>query len=153
MVSEIIKTSGNLTITLYGPNNEIKHQVTVPNMIVTTGKNFIAASMLKTTSNSPVAMTHMALGSGTTAPVMANTTLENEFVGGGNSRSSVTASVADSVVTYSATFGPGNCVGSVTEAGIFNNSTGGTMLCRTKFPVVTKEAADTITIVWNITLG
>ena len=32
----------------------------VPNLVTTAGKGFVAASMLKTTSNSPAAMTHMS---------------------------------------------------------------------------------------------
>jgi hypothetical protein len=40
----------------------------------------------------------------------------------------------------------------ITEAGIFDAETGGSMLCRTVFPVVTKMAADTITITWTISI-
>ena len=48
----------------------------VPNLVTTAGKGFVAASMLKTTSNSPAAMTHMELGTGTTNPAAGDTTLE-----------------------------------------------------------------------------
>ena len=40
----------------------------------------------------------------------------------------------------------------VTEAGVFNASSSGTMLCRTVFPVVNKGADDTMSVTWTITL-
>ena len=43
--------------------------------------------------------------------------------------------------------------GAVTEAGIFNASSGGTMLCRTVFAVVNKGADDGMSITWQITVS
>ena len=43
--------------------------------------------------------------------------------------------------------------GAITEAGIFNASTGGDMFARTKFAVVNKGAADSMTITWTITVS
>jgi len=41
----------------------------------------------------------------------------------------------------------------LTEAGIFNASTSGNMLCRTKFDVVNKSATDTLAITWVVTIS
>ena len=41
----------------------------------------------------------------------------------------------------------------LTEAGIFNASSAGTLLCRTVFSVVTKGASDAMTITWTVTLS
>ena len=38
------------------------------------------------------------------------------------------------------------------EAGIFNAATSGTMLCHVIFPVVNKQADDTMSVTWTITL-
>ncbi len=149
MIQENLKATGELQIILRDANGNIKEQKTVPNLVVTTGKNFIAASMLKTTTNSPVAMTHMGLGTGNTAANAADTTLQTAI----GTRSTVTPSVATNVVTYSATFAAGNATGAITEAGIFNASSAGTMLCRTVFSVVNKDAGDSLTINWNITIN
>ena len=43
--------------------------------------------------------------------------------------------------------------GAITEAGIFNALTAGTMLCRTTFPVVNKAAGDSIVITWVVTIS
>jgi hypothetical protein len=61
--------------------------------------------------------------------------------------------VSLNTVSYQAVFGPGIGTGSLTEAGIFNASTAGTMICRTVFPVFTKEASDALTINWDITIN
>jgi hypothetical protein len=94
-------------------------------------------------------MSHMALGSGTTAAAAAQTALVTELgrVALGSSSSS------GAVVTYSATFNPGTATGAVTEAAILNAASAGTMLCRTVFPVVNKQAGDTMSVTWTITLS
>ena len=123
----------------------------VPNLVTTAGKGFVAASMLKTTSNSPAAMTHMELGTGTTDPVVGNTALET--VVSGSRTALATPSVSGAVVTYVCTFAAGTGTGALTEAGIFNASSGGTMLCRTEFSVINKGASDSMTVTWTVTVS
>ena len=47
----------------------------------------------------------------------------------------------------------GEGTGALTEAGIFNASSSGTMLCRTEFSVVNKGASDSMTITWTVTVS
>lgn len=49
------------------------------------------------------------------------------------------------------TFGPGNAVGAITEAGVFTASSGGTMLARQVFAVINKDSDDSLEITWEIT--
>jgi hypothetical protein len=91
----------------------------------------------------------MAIGSGTTAAAAGNTALGTEL--GRVSLTSGTASAA--VVTYVATFAAGTGTGAVTEAGLLNASSGGTMLCRTVFSVVNKGANDSMTVTWTVTVS
>jgi hypothetical protein len=94
------------------------------------------------------AMTHMAIGSGTTDPAPADTALQTSL-----GRVSLTSTtVTDNSVEYVATFAAGTGTGAVTEAGIFNASSGGTMLCRTEFAVINKAAGDSMTITWTVTV-
>ena len=145
MIQETIKAKGELQIKLFGPDGKLKSEKTVPNLVVTTGKTFIAARMVGT----PTAMSHMAIGSGTTDPVVGNTALETEL-----GRVSLTSSAsAGAVVTYVASFGAGTGTGAVTEAGILNASSGGTLLCRTEFAVVNKGADDSMSVTWTITVS
>lgn len=151
MINDAIKISGDVSIVLRGPNGEIKDTRDIKNLVVTAGKGFIAASMLKTTSNSPAAMTHMELGTGTTAAVAGNTALETPISA---SRVTLTSATnAGAVTTYVANFPAGTGTGAVTEAGIFNAASAGTMLCRSVFSVVNKGVDDTMSITWAITVS
>jgi hypothetical protein len=145
MIQESIKAKGELQIKLFGPDGKLKSEKTIPNLVVTTGKTFIAARMVGT----PTAMSHMAIGSGTTDPVVGNTALETEL-----GRVALTSSASSgAVVTYVASFGAGTGTGAVTEAGILNASSGGTLLCRTEFAVVNKGADDSMSVTWTITVS
>ena len=146
MFTEDFKITGNVKFEM---NGELIREV--PNLVTTAGKGVVAASMLKTTSNSPAAMTHMELGTGTTNPAAGDTTLETIVSG---SRTAVaTPSVSGAVVTYVCTFAAGTGTGALTEAGILNASSGGTLLCRTEFAVINKGASDAMTVTWTITVS
>ena len=150
MINDQLKVTGDLVVEITGPDGKLKDRREVKNLVVTAGKTFIAASMLKTTSNSPVAMTHMAIGSDTTGSAdAARTALGTEL--GRTALSSATSSGA--VVTYVANFAATVGTGAVTEAGILNAASGGTMLCRTVFSVVNKGADDSMSITWAITVS
>ena len=43
--------------------------------------------------------------------------------------------------------------GAITEAGILNAGSGGTLLCRTVFSVVNKASSDSMTITWTVTIS
>lgn len=145
MIQETVKATGALQIKLYGPDGKLKQEQNVKNLVVTTGKGFIAGRMVGT----PTAMSHMAIGSGTVDPAVGDTTLGTEL-----GRVSLTSGIAAAaVVTYIASFGAGTGTGAVTEAGIFNAGSGGTMLCRTEFATVNKGADDSLSITWTITVS
>ena len=147
-INETLKATGKVFVTVTGANGEVKQQFEVPNLVVTTGKNHIAAKIAATT-NSPAAMTHMAIGTSSTAPAAGDTTLGTE-----TGRVSLSGSVVSTnTITYTATFPAGTGSGAITEAGIFNASTAGTMLCRTTFPAVTKQAGDSIAVTWAVTVS
>jgi hypothetical protein len=144
MINDGFNLKGKVEVRL---NDEVVREI--DNLVVTTGKGFVAASMLKTTSNSPAAMTHMAIGSNTTDPAAGDTTLGTEL-----GRVTLTsAEVSGAVVTYIATFPAGTGTGAVVEAGILNASSAGTLLCHTEFDVVNKGSADAITITWTVTVS
>jgi len=146
MLNDSIKVTGELRITVTNPEGNIKQEIVVPNLVVTTGKNFIASRMAGTSSN---VMSHMAIGSGTTAAAVGDTALETEL-----GRVSLTsATVTTNSVAYVATFPAGTGTGAVTEAGILNAASSGTLLCRTVFSVINKGAADTLGITWTVTVN
>lgn len=146
MLNDAIKVTGELRITVTNPEGNIKQEVVIPNLVVTVGKNFIASRMKDATAT---AMTHMAIGSGTTAAAVGDTTLGTEL-----GRVTLTSTtVTTNNVAYVATFPAGTGTGAVTEAGLFNASSAGTLLCRTVFSVINKGAADTLGITWTVTVN
>jgi len=141
MINEDLTLAGHLSIRL---NGEVVQDV--PNLVVTTGKNFVASRIKDTTS---AAMSHMAIGTGTAAAAAGQTTLSAEA-----DRNTLTSTtVSNNTVTYVATFGAGEGTGAIVEAGLFNASSSGTMFCRTVFSVVNKGASDSMTITWVITVS
>jgi hypothetical protein len=147
-IQENLKPTGLVKIVHSNALGETLHEFEVPNLVVTTGKQHIAAKIAATT-NSPVAMTNMAIGTGSTSPTSADTTLGTEA-----GRVALTNTVVSTnTVTYTATFAAGTGTGAITEAGIFNASSSGTMLCRTTFPAVNKASGDSIAITWVVTVS
>jgi hypothetical protein len=137
---------GELTIVQRDSNGSIILVFNVPNLVVTAGKQYIASRMVGSSTN---VMSHMAIGTGTATPAVADTVLGTEA--GRVSLASFSASGA--TVTATATFPAGTGTGGITEAGILNANSAGTMLCRTTFPVVNKAAGDSIAITWVITVS
>ena len=141
MINDGLKLKGKLAIAL---NGEVVQEV--DNLVVTAGKGYVA-SRIKDAS--ATAMSHMAIGSGSTAAAASDTALGSEL-----GRVSLTSTtVSSAVVTYVATFAAGTGTGAVTEAALLNPSSGGTMLCRTVFSVVNKGSADSMTITWTVTVS
>jgi hypothetical protein len=146
MINEKINATGELKIVLRDKDGNVKMEKTEKNLVVTSGKTFIASRMVGTGS---AVMSHMAVGTSTTAPVAGQTTLVSEIA----RAAIVSGNSAANVVTYSAVFAAGVGTGAITEAGILNAGAAGTMLSRTVFSVVNKEADDSLTINWQITIN
>jgi hypothetical protein len=141
MINDGLKLTGKLKIAL---NGETVQEVN--NLVVTDGKEYVASRMKDATAT---AMSHMAIGSGSTAAAAGDSSLGTEL-----GRVALTSTaVSGAVVTYTATFGAGTGTGAVTEAGILNASSSGDLLCRTVFSVVNKGASDSMTITWTVTVS
>ena len=144
MVIDDLKLTGALKISL---NDEIVHQC--DNLVVTAGKNWVAGRFKD--GSIPDEMSHMAIGSADTAPAAGNTALVTEL-----NRIALTTdggTVSTNTVQYDASWTSAAAAYAIKEAGIFNASTGGTMLARTTFAVINKGTDDTVSISWTITVS
>jgi hypothetical protein len=148
MFNDAIKMTGNLKLVLTDEHGNVKQEEEVKNLVVTVGKNFIASRMKDATAT---AMTHMEVGTSSTAAAVGDTALVAAVA---SSRVTLTSTtVTTNSVAYVASFPAGTGTGALTEAGIFNASTAGTLLCRTVFSVINKGAADTLGITWTVTVN
>jgi hypothetical protein len=157
MIKDNLALTGALTIAI---NDKVVQKT--DNLVVTSGKAWVAGMMQGTGS----VMSHMALGTGTSGSAAAGDTV----LGGlpatsaelANSRQAFSTSTSYDAtartITYTNTWvaesaagaPTGSGTGAITEAGIFDANSGGTMLARTIFAVVNKGADDSMTITWTI---
>lgn len=141
--NDSVALTGKLAISL---NGKIVQEVN--NLVVTVGKVWVAARMQGV---SKAVMSHMAVGTGTTAASVGQTTLVTE-----NGRVLLTTAggvAASNVITFATTVPAGTATGAITEAGVLNAASAGDMLARTVFSVVNKGALDTMTISWAVTIS
>lgn len=141
-----LKMTGKLSIKKYDKDLNLIEEIDIPNLIVNTGKSYVAERMI---SNTTDIMSNMAVGDGSGVVTVSDVGLVSEKARVILSSSSRT----NTNITYTATFLAGVATGAINEAGIFNASTAGTMLCRTTFPVITKAVGDSIAISWTVTVG
>jgi hypothetical protein len=127
--------------------------------IATAGRAVVSARLYGTAS---AAYGAIGLGTGTTAFNAADTTLETEKKADGTGASGVHAiasgSVTASSVTTTLTNDTAQFVGTVamtatlavTESGLFNADTNGTLLARQTFSAVNVVSGDSIQFTWKI---
>ena len=146
MINEDLKLRGDVAIVLKDKDGNVKDSREIHNLVVSAGLEFICSRMAGTSAG---VMSHMALGSDTTAAAAGQTDLLS-ILGSREALDSSTAS--NNTITYVSSFEAGEGTGAVTEAGVFNAASSGTMLCRTVFAVVNKQVDDTMSVTWTITL-
>lgn len=143
MIKEKPQFKGVVHLRLWNEAGELVKEVLNHNLVVTTGLNWVASRMEGVASD---IMSHIAVGTGSTAPAIGDTALGGEL-----SRVALTSGVAAAAtITYITTFSAGQGTGALQEAGIFNAAAAGTMLARVTFPVINKGASDTLQISWSI---
>lgn len=115
MLKDSITLTGKLLIQKFNAAKELIYSTEVPNLVVTSGKEFLASRMV---SSSYDEMGYMAIGDDASVSALSQTTLVNELA-----RVATTSASASGVnVTFTATFPAGTGTGSIVEAGIFNKS-------------------------------
>ena len=146
MINEL-KVKGSLDIVVRDKDGKVKDTRQVNNLVVDAGLDFITSRM---TANTATVMSHMGIGTGSANTTAADTSLGSQS---GSRETLDTITVTNNQIEYTAVFEAGDQTGLITEAGIFNASSSGTMLCRSTFGGITKNSDDNMTIVWTITVS
>lgn len=143
-ISEKIKIIGTVKVTLKDKIGRVKDESVSHNLITNLGLEYIADLLSTTPSGN--AMNYMAIGVGSGQTVTSQT-LASELY-----RKTITSKgkITGANFQYFTSFAAGQGTGSVQEVGIFNASSGGTMLCYNTYPVKTKGASDILEILWTI---
>jgi hypothetical protein len=151
MNNESFTMKGYVSYVLRDEHGNVKQEGGFRNIVTMSGRAFIVSRMMGT---SAAVMSHMGLGTSSTAASAGNTALLTEVGRTAiNSTTISTTNSANDTITYVATFSAGVATGALTEIGMFNAASAGTMLNRAVFAVVNKAANDSLTITWKITAG
>lgn len=137
----------NLHVVLRGPDGKIKKEGNHSNQVQTYMLTHVADRLADVGEN---AMSHMSVGSGTGQGVAATslaTQLARLALDGG------TPSHAAGVVTYKRTFAAGEGTGTITEAGVHNAVSGGSMGLYNDGLNYAKGAADSLELTWTLTFS
>jgi hypothetical protein len=156
MIKDNLTVKGQLTITKTNTATGAEEVTEINNLVVDDGLEYILSSIVANdgVAARPNPMSHMAVGTDGTAQVSTDSALGAEIsTGGRQPLVSTTLDTATNSLEFVCLFDAGEGSGAIEEAGIFNASSGGTMLARTTFPVINKEALDKLTITWVITLA
>lgn len=141
---------GRYIVEVYGPDGKIKHRHIGSNVVCTNGKEFMA-SFLNSAALAASTFTakYLAVGTDATTPSAANTALGTEIA-----RQTGTVSyVSNQIFQVTATLATGSGTGAIVEYGLFTSSSGGTLISRDTDSVVNKNAADTMKIIYQMTIS
>jgi len=149
MLNDKIIGIGKLKITLTKANGKPEIEI-IDNLVVTSGRNHIADQLA---GQAEAAQSHMAIGSGTTTAIVDDTALETEVSRKVFTSKTQGTGANSNKVIYVSEWAAGEGTGAITEAGIFNAASAGTMLNRTTFAVKNKGAGDSLSIQWTLTIS
>ena len=124
----------------------------IGNLITNAG--FALAAGLLNGSGSPAAATYIAVGTGTSSASASDTALQTETSTSGLSRAAGTVSLVTTTVTndtaqITKTFSVTGTV-AVTESGVLNASSSGTLLCHQVFSAINVASGDSLAVTWKI---
>jgi len=145
------RLKGRWYIKLYGADGELKNDIAGDNVIVDTGKQFLADFLASAAvAASTFTMRYIAIGSDNSAEAASNTALGVE-----TARVSATVSTATNIYRLIATFGSGVGTGNIYEYGVFSTATtgAGTMFSRDTEPLITKGANDQLVVTTEVTIS
>lgn len=147
MTTETTCLKGRAILTLTRPDGttETRRQ---DNLITNAGFDFICNAIAA--SDRPSAMNYTALGTGTAATDAAQTALSSELT---RKSAAYSHTSGTKEFTLTTTFGAGEATGAITEAGIVNAASGGTLLDRVTFAVINKGTQDELTTKFVFTLS
>jgi len=140
-----IQTKNNLKIEVYNEEGLLVDVYVGSNLITNAGFTALAS---RTYSNTYSPFTYIAIGTGDTAPEETDTTLETELDRESATCSLMTTDTTDDTVQLTYTF---DISGDhdLTEAGVFNASTAGTMLARHTFSALHILDGWQVKVIWR----
>lgn len=118
----------------------------VDNLVVNAGKAAVAGLI---NSNVTTPFQYVAIGTVSTAPSGGDTSLGGEVMrGSAETIDRITTTVTNDTARWIKTFNFSTAY-AITESGLFNSSSGGTLLARGTFAVINVASGDSLQITWK----
>ncbi len=147
---DIIRLRGCFHLQLRNLKGEIVDEI-VHNTVVTAGRRWVLQQLESTDHATAQNLSHMAVGTSTTAPATSDTALGNE-----SSRIAINSFTTSNLTSNppswraEASWNTNQANTTLGEVGMFNSSSGGTMLSRATFPTLNKTTSNTLSISYTI---
>lgn len=150
-----LKLRYNVNFILRDKDGNIKDTRDYHNLVPSAGKAGAASRI--NGADSEAAFTYIAIGTGTNAAAAGDTTLQTEITTGGGQRGSATCTRTTVTVTndtaqlvktftFTSSF-------AVTESGVLNAASAGTLLARRVFSAINVANTDSLQTTWRITIS
>lgn len=150
--SDVIGLRGSIMIQLRNARNrELIEQREIKNLVVTRGRRFVLQQIASSEHITSQHFDNIAVGTDNTAPATSDTALGNE-----STRISIgtftTSNLTSNPPSWRAEVSLNTDEGNTTlgEVGIFNSSSGGTLLSRATFNTINKTTSNTLNISYTI---
>ncbi len=151
-LADHILMRGRLEVFLHDAiTGEVVKKIVHDNTIVTAGRRWVMEAIYSGGPATAQSITHLAVGTSTTAPATGDTGLGSE-----NTRISVgtwtTTNVTSVAPSWRAegSFATNQANTTLGEAALFNSSSGGTMLGRATFSTIDKTTSNTLSVSYTV---
>lgn len=147
---DVIRLKGFIELELRNPRNEIVSREKY-NVVVTTGRRWVLQQIASSEIQTAQSISYLAVGTGTAAPATSDSALGSE-----NTRKAIgtftTSNLTSNPPSWRAevSFNTNEANTTLGEVGLFNSSSGGTMLARATFSTINKTTSNTLNISYTI---
>jgi len=156
-MSQGAKLNGWIKIDHFDHEGNLIETVETPNALTNVGFTEVAGLFCSDVSGSHTAFDYIAVGTGTTTATATDTQLQTETTTSGLARATTTGTlvqvnVANDTAQFVKSYSVTGSV-AVTESGVFNASSAGTMLCRQTFSAINVANGDSLSLTWKCTVA
>jgi len=151
MDSNVILLRGSLRMHLMDLSGKVLEEILVENTVVTAGRAWVLGQLQTVNQVTSQVISHLAIGSSTTAPATGDTALGGEVTRLAISSFLTTGLTANPPSWQAqASFATNLANTTLAEMGLFNSSGGGTMLGHATFASFVKATSNTFSVSYTI---
>lgn len=142
-----LKIIGIIEITVKDGKGRVKYRIIRRNLITDAGIQYIVQALAAQVTLA--AFKYIAIGTGTTSPSGSDTALESEVARQEGTITIESTNISNDTLRVDASF-TFEASYSISESGLFNAASGGTMLARQTFDPISVEPGFTLDVTWRI---